>query len=181
MEGIVNLPGEQWKHIEGTDKKYLISNKGRIISLWKTPIIMKYATCKNGYLKVVLTTEQGVKTMMPHRLVGLHWVENPNNKEEINHLNGIKTSIDASNLEWVTRTENVRHAVLKGLHRGFVKGHIVKRINGSAVHTSVITEEIVRAIRLDRAAGLKHRELSEKYSLKMSTINSALYCWKHLK
>lgn len=178
----LTLPNEIWLLIDKTDGKYAISNLGRIASFYKPEtIILKPAQLKKGYLKVVLYFGGFKKSVMLHRLTALYFVDNPHQKSEVNHRDGIKLNNKADNLEWCTRGENCRHAVKNGLHRGFTKGQVnVKRINGAAVHTSVITEQIVKAIRLDRATGLKHRELSEKYNLKMSTIRSALYCWQHV-
>ncbi len=179
----LTLPNEIWSLIDKTDGKYAISNLGRVASFYKpNTIILKPSANRRGYLSVILYFGGTEKTVMVHRLVALYFLDNPEQKLEVNHKDGIKPNNKADNLEWCTRGENCRHAVRSGLHRGFEKGHqVINRPKGSAVHTSVISEQIVRAIRLDRAAGLKHRELSEKYNLKMSTIRSALFCWKHLK
>lgn len=178
-----SLLNETWVFIKGTEEKYAVSNEGRVVSFWKQkPIIMKPRLCKNGYLALVLYLPTLEKTERVHRLVAMHFVDNPEQKPEVNHKNGIKTDNTATNLEWATRGENVRHSVKAGLHKGFGKGQIMpNRHRGERSPTAVLTEDQVRQIRIDIAAGTKWREVAEKYNIKLSTVNSALTCWKHVK
>lgn len=179
----LSLPEETWLFIEGTEEKYAVSDKGRIASFWRpNPIILRPHPCKNGYLKVILYYPTGERCMMPHRLVALHHVENPDQKPEVNHKDGVKTNNNASNLEWHTRTENVRHQVANGLYKGWEKGQdIPNRHRGERSPTAVLNENQVREIRSDREKGFTYRQISEKFRIKMSTVSSAISCWKHVK
>jgi hypothetical protein len=179
----LSLPGENWVFYKGTNEKYAISDKGRFASFWHPkPIILKQCANRKGYLKVILYFPDGSEVpTMPHRAVALHFLDNPDSKLEVNHLNCDKSDNRLENLEWVTRHENIQHAVKAGVHRGFEKGHqVANRHRGTRSPTCVLTEDQVRQIRLDRASGLTQRETAEKYNVKMSTVRSACFCWKHI-
>jgi len=69
----------------------------------------------NGYRKVLIKIDGKLKNYSVHRLVGMAFLPNPENKPEINHKNGIKTDNRVENLEWVTKSENQKHAIKTGL------------------------------------------------------------------
>ena len=101
------------KYIPGTD--YLVYSDGRIWSN-KTHRFMKQ--CSNGrYMKVALCIKGKLKQFLVHRLVAKAFVPNPENKREVNHIDGNKTNNKVSNLEWVTARENQIHAVKTGLKK----------------------------------------------------------------
>lgn len=103
------IKGEKWKSLLGSAGKYLISNKGRIFSLWSNTTIKPRIKNKYLFFKV------NGKHKPIHRLVGIHFIPNPYNKPQINHIDGIRDNNDYKNLEWCTGLENVQHAVRTGL------------------------------------------------------------------
>lgn len=95
-------------------ENYLISKSGLVYSI-KAKKLLKPTIDKKGYCKVALYNEQGKLSISLHRLVALNYIENPDNKPQINHINGIKSDNKVSNLEWVTNKENTLHAIKNGL------------------------------------------------------------------
>jgi len=88
---------------------YKISYWGGKVINTKTKNILNYWKNEHGYRRVRLTNGKLKTFMYVHRLVGLSWITNPENKEEINHKNKIRINCDVPNLEWMTRQENMAH------------------------------------------------------------------------
>jgi len=113
---------EEWKDIKGFEQRYFISNLGNVISNTKRPMILSPAIDKYGYLVVGLRPLNGkIKLCKVHRLVAIAFIENTENKKEVNHIDGNKSNNSVSNLEWNTTKENVHHAHKIGL-RDYVNG-----------------------------------------------------------
>ena len=76
----------------------------------KTNKELKPRIDKYGYYKVLLSYNGIVKEKSVHRLLAFAYLPNPENKCDVNHIDGNKSNNNLSNLEWATRSENVKHA-----------------------------------------------------------------------
>ena len=101
---------EIWKDIEGYEGLYQVSNLGRVKSLYKKEKILKLGAVSSGYFFVHLYKMRKLKVIRVHRLVALTFVPNTENKLEVNHKDGNKQNNRADNLEWATKSENVKHS-----------------------------------------------------------------------
>ena len=112
---------EIYKDIIGYEGLYQISNFGNVKSLPKkrfngnhyinrNEIIIK-AVFSRGYASVGLYDNDGnFKSIKIHKLVATAFIDNPNKKKYINHINSIKNDNRIENLEWCTESENTIHA-----------------------------------------------------------------------
>jgi hypothetical protein len=106
------------KWIEGYEGLYDIKSDGTIRSYHKSatnPSIVVTPADGRGYIHVNLCKDGKRKNFWLHRLVASHFIPNPKNRAEVNHIDGNKSNVDVSNLEWVTRSQNIQHAYEKGL------------------------------------------------------------------
>lgn len=127
---------EIWKDIAGYGGLYEISNYGNVKSMGrvvrdsigrvrnikpkqlKPSITAKMHDKDTGYLEVRLTNKRGKsKNFLVHRLVAEAFIENNDNKQTVNHIDGNKLNNEVSNLEWATFGENNTHAIDNHLRR----------------------------------------------------------------
>lgn len=86
----------------------------------------------NGYYRINLyDSENSRKTLYLHRLIAETYIPNPNNKPEVNHIDGNKLNNSIDNLEWVDRIENSKHSYKYGLQKA-------RRSKNNERHKSVL-------------------------------------------
>jgi len=111
---------EVWKQIENCSG-YEVSDLGRVRSYRylkgtaKEPRIRNQPMTNKGHFYVILKQDGARKKFFTHRLVARAFVPNPENKPEVNHIDGDKTNNKPENLEWCDRSYNIRHAYHTGL------------------------------------------------------------------
>lgn len=74
-----------------------------------TGLLIKHNSNGTGYVCVYLFHNRIRKTLLIHRLIAIHFIPNPENKPNINHINAIRTDNRIENLEWCTQKENIMH------------------------------------------------------------------------
>ena len=121
------IQDEVWKDVEGYEGLYQVSTCGNVKSLPKVrrngtgtyiqkERLLKPSNTSTGYKKVELCKDGKRKGFKVHRLVAIAFIPNPDNKPEVNHIDGNKINNNIDNLEWVTSSENSIHAYETGLN-----------------------------------------------------------------
>lgn len=177
---------EVWRPVIGYEDSYEVSNlgsvrgtdrerghrKGKQIIKGKA---MDIHLNRKGY-SVVHLSRVGEKPKMKtvHRLVAEAFIPNEENKEIVNHINGIKTDCRAENLEWVTDSENAIHAYGLGLRKP-TKGEL----NGRA---KLSNEQVVNIFKEYKEKQTPTRQLAKRYGVGKTAILGIVNgkSWAHL-
>lgn len=156
---------EEWRWVVGYEGLYMVSDQGRVFGLPKPTHyghVLAKKTHASGYESVCLCRGNHKRYVSVHRIVAAAFVPNPNGKPEVNHKNGIRSDNRASNLEWVTRSENERHAY-------HVLGKSPNRPWAGKPRKSarLLSDEQVRMIRADVRPS---RDIGRLYGVSKTTI-----------
>ena len=143
---------EIWKDVKGYDG-YQVSNLGRVRTfnkitsnkrystrIWKDRILKPREDIKNRSLSVNLWKDGKSRSCLIHRLVAEAFIPNPDNKPEVNHIDGDRHNNNFNNLEWVTKQENIQHAFRTGLYSCQIKIIIKDKITGTIIYPSSLSE-----------------------------------------
>lgn len=142
---------------------YEVSNLGKVRNS-KTGRELKQFVGKDGYMR----TQIAGKTFVVHRLVAYVFIRNTTGKDFVNHIDGNKANNCASNLEWCTRSENMKHAYAHGL----------KSSSGMKNSRSKLTNEDVAYIRSNYIARDKEfgaKALGKRFGVAHQTISAVVH------
>ena len=119
---------EIWKDIEGFEDHYKISNLGNVYGK-KRKRNLKPSLNSHGYYHISLWKNGKEKKMSIHRLIGLHFIPNPENKPTVDHIDQNPINNDLSNLRWYTQKEQLANRKCTG-GRAITKGGYYKHRKG---------------------------------------------------
>lgn len=170
---------ETWRPVSGFPN-YLVSDHGQIKSLarqsfrrWKKEQILRPQKDTNGYFRVGLMVDGKQITKKVHSLVAEAFCQGKTAaKKTVNHRDGDKANNFASNLEWASYSENLKHSFDIGLRRG---------MSGSAHPNSKITEDIVKEIR-SLFETRSNKEIAKMFGCHVSNISKIKTgrAWRHV-
>lgn len=157
---------EIWKSVVGYEGFYEVSNMGRVRSLDRKNSrgsrvkgrYLKYKKTSRGYLSLQLCG----KDCLIHRLVAKAFIPNPENKPQVNHIDGNKENNCIENLEWCTSSENNKHRYSSGLHNQ----------DGVKNPASKFTEEDIINILDMISKSVSLSDISKIYNVSVSTISN---------
>lgn len=124
-----------------------------------------------GYVIIQFKLGVKYKRLLVHRLIATAFIPNPENLATVNHINGIKDDNRVENLEWLSLSDNLKHAHRTGLIQDSNRGEV----NGN----SKLTKEQVTAIYISNET---FKKLSQRYSCSIATIHCIKNKtrWQHL-
>ena len=164
MLGNLQLNSEEWRDVRGYEGLYQVSNFGRVKSFYhNTPKIIYQSLHSMGYWRVCLVKNGKRKDVSVHRLVAQAFLPNPDNKPQVDHLNGDKRDNRVENLEWVTRKENIQRAIQMGLIK-----------TGADSSCTKLTHEARKYIH-ENPDNLTRKQMAEKFKVCVATIFKALH------
>lgn len=147
--------------INNTITNSCIDEKGQCYNK-KLKRYLKGSVLKNGYLSYMLTLSNGIKKRLyAHRLVAEYFIPNNDiNKIQVNHIDGNKLNNNIENLEWVTPSENIQHAVSNGLiktktyycfdkNKNYIKSYTKKELEkefGESADIVLCTNSLIKNI-----------------------------------
>lgn len=151
-------------------QEYRIDQQGNVYSPYLGWHLVVHSILKGskkgsgGYHRVSLSTTQGRKFLMVHRLVMETFAPSANSETlQVNHIDGNKNNNSLNNLEWCTQTENIQHSIKKGLRNNMPKGE-----QASCVKLS--EKQVLEICELLKQKKLSLQQIGERYHVSKHAI-----------
>ena len=158
--------------INGIETRYTVTDDGKVFSLsyggtGKKHELKLLPEKKSEYIHVNLYYNKKLHRIPVHRLVAMAFIPNPENKAQVNHINGIKYDNRVENLEWVTPRENTIHAI---------RTNLITRQSGDNSPSHKINSETAHAIcKLLESRQYGITEISNMLSISPSIVSNILH------
>lgn len=154
------------KDIKGFEGRYTISNLG-IVRSKLTNIVMKPNITKFGYARVNLRKAKSreYKSYFIHRLVASHFLDNPTNLPEVNHKDSNRLNNVVTNLEWLSKEDNIRHS--------FIYGHASHKELRNP-NSKLNQEDIKAIIALHNTNRFYNTQIAKMFKVSSSTIDNII-------
>ena len=160
-----DIDNEIWLPVVGAEKYYLVSNYGKVKSIfYKNGLILANSLHKQGYITVEIKMNGKRLHTFCHVLAAKAFIPNPQNKKTVNHKDGIKSNNYISNLEWTTQKENNIHAWKTGLN------YVTEKMIENSTKGFKINKSQVKEIRERFKLGLTQKLLSAEYNVSIPQI-----------
>ncbi len=171
---------EEWRPVSGFEGLYEVSSQGSVRRVGPDAsgrrryigLVLSGGITKPGYVNYILWKNRKGTNVLGHRVVAKAFTGPCPQGKQINHKNRDKTDNRIENLEYVTPSDNYRHAL--------ATGH--KAVHGSQHHNSKLTEQAVREIRQLFAAGQSDTGIADQFGVARTIINRIRngHWWKHV-
>lgn len=177
---LINMQEEIFKSVNGYEGYYEVSNLGRIKScarVWsvgkKEATILKPAHRKGEYDSVTFCVDGVKKYLTIHRLVAIHFCDNPNNFPVVNHKDSDIYNNRADNLEWTTNSGNAIHGYKFGNREG---------CKGEKHGRRKLSEDQVMALIKRRNEGAALIELADDFKISIAQVSRIAngQRWSHI-
>ncbi len=164
--------------IKGYEGRYSIDENREVYSLPKSGSgghsgkVLKQMVSGRGYAYVILRKNNIATHKFIHKEMAIAFIPNPDNKPQVNHIDGNKLNNALNNLEWCTAKENSQHAVRTGL----------LKMNGVDNPQNKYSNRLVIKMRKLHELGFKTKTLSKIFGIHQTYVSQIVFYkrWKHI-
>ena len=163
--------------------RYVVLDNGDVMSVYANGKTRKLNPCVakrgKGYLYVSISDNGCVKKYYIHQLVAKAFLDNPESRTEVNHIDCNTLNNHVSNLEWSTRSENLKHAWTNGM----MSNRVTNPLRGEKSPSAKLSADDVIAIRQHYTnGGTSYRKIASQYGVGNTAIQSIIErkTWRHI-